>query len=82
MARGGGYNVVIVNESSSGHRIRLIVLLSGALVLVSVVPLLVSDYVLIGRNRKALEILEEKYLTRSSSALAERVSAPRPTPSV
>jgi putative nucleotidyltransferase with HDIG domain len=64
-----------VNEGSSGHRIRLFVLLSGALVLVSVVPLLVSDYVLIGRNRKALEILEEKYLTRSSATLAERVSA-------
>jgi putative nucleotidyltransferase with HDIG domain len=75
MARGGGYNVVIVSESSSGNRIRLFVLLSGALIVVSVVPLLVSDGVLIGRNRRALEILEEKYLTRSSAALAERVSA-------
>jgi putative nucleotidyltransferase with HDIG domain len=75
MAGGGGYNVVIVNGSSSGHRIRLFVLLSGALILVSVVPLLVSDGVLIGRNRRALETLEEKYLTRSSAALAERISA-------
>ena len=75
MAGGGGYNVVIVKGSSSGRRIRLFVLLSGALILVSVVPLLVSDGVLIGRNRRALETLEEKYLTRSSAALAERVSA-------
>lgn len=71
----GGYNVVIVNGSSSGYRIRLFVLLSGVLVLVSVIPLLVSDSVLIGRNRRALETLEEKYLTRSSAALAERISA-------
>ena len=61
--------------SSAGRRIRLFVLLSGALILVSVVPLLVSDGVLIGRNRRALETLEEKYLTRSSAALADRIAA-------
>ena len=57
------------------RRIRLFVLLCGALVLASIVPLLVSDGVLIRRNRRTLETLEEKYLTRSSSALAEHVSA-------
>ena len=50
-------------------------LLSGALVLASLVPLLVSDLALIRRNRRALEVLEEKYLTRSSSALADRIAA-------
>jgi HD-GYP domain-containing protein (c-di-GMP phosphodiesterase class II) len=51
------------------------VLLCGALVFASLVPLLVSDGVLIRRNRQTLETLEEKYLTRSSSALAEHVAA-------
>jgi putative nucleotidyltransferase with HDIG domain len=51
------------------------VLLSGALVLASLVPLLISDTALIRRNRRALEVLEEKYLTRSSSALADRIAA-------
>jgi putative nucleotidyltransferase with HDIG domain len=49
--------------------------LSGALVLASLVPLLVSDAALIRGNRRALEVLEEKYLTRSSSALADRIAA-------
>ncbi|HEV2063673.1 MAG TPA: HD domain-containing phosphohydrolase, partial [Thermoanaerobaculia bacterium] len=43
--------------------------------LVSLVPLLVTDGILIRRNRRVLETLEEKYLTRSSAALAERISA-------
>lgn len=64
-----------MNGSSPGRRIRLFVLLSGVLVLVSLVPLLVTDGILIGRNRRVLETLEEKYLTRSSAALAERISA-------
>ncbi|MDQ2870429.1 MAG: HD domain-containing protein [Acidobacteriota bacterium] len=57
------------------RRIRLFVLLSGALVSASLVPLLVSDGVLIRRNQRTLETLEEKYLTRSSSAVADHVSA-------
>jgi putative nucleotidyltransferase with HDIG domain len=57
------------------RRLRLFVLLSGALILASLVPLLVSDAALIRRNRRALEVLEEKYLTRSSSALADRITA-------
>jgi HD-GYP domain-containing protein (c-di-GMP phosphodiesterase class II) len=60
---------------SARRRIRLFVLLSGALILASLVPLLVSGAVLIRRNRRTLETLEEKYLTRSSSALADHVGA-------
>ena len=62
-------------KKAGRRRIRLFVLLCGALVLASIVPLLVSDGVLIRRNRRTLETLEEKYLTRSSSALAEHVAA-------
>jgi HD-GYP domain-containing protein (c-di-GMP phosphodiesterase class II) len=54
---------------------RLFVLLCGALVMASLVPLLVSDGVLIRRNQRTLETLEEKYLTRSSSAIADHVAA-------
>jgi putative nucleotidyltransferase with HDIG domain len=57
------------------RRIRLFVLLCGALVVAALVPLLFSDYILIRRNRRTLETLEEKYLTRSSSALADHVAA-------
>ncbi len=57
------------------RRIRLFVLLCGALAVAALVPLLVSDGVLIRRNRRALETLEEKYLTRSSSALADHLAA-------
>lgn len=60
---------------SARRRIRLFVLLTGALVLASLVPLVLSDGVLIRRNRRTLETLEEKYLTRSSSALADHVGA-------
>lgn len=59
---------------SARRRIRLFVLLCGALILASLAPLLVSDAVLIRRNREALETLEKKYLTRSSSALADHVA--------
>jgi putative nucleotidyltransferase with HDIG domain len=67
----------VSRQTSKGTRgrIRLFVLLCGALVLASLVPLLVSDGVLIRRNQRALETLEEKYLTRSSSAVADHVSA-------
>ena len=65
-----------MQKQPARRRLRLFVLLSGALVLASLVPLLVSDAALIRRNRKTLEILEEKYLTRSSSALAaDRIAA-------
>ncbi|MEO8347382.1 MAG: HD domain-containing phosphohydrolase, partial [Acidobacteriota bacterium] len=64
-----------MRKTTGRRRVRLFVLLSGALVLASLVPLLVSDLALIRRNRRALEVLEEKYLTRSSSALADRIAA-------
>jgi len=53
-----------VTGSATRRRIRLFVLLSGALILASLVPLLVAEAVLIRRNRRTLETLEEKYLTR------------------
>ena len=52
MARCGGYNVVIVTERSGRRRIRLFVLLAGALILASLVPLLLAEAVLIRRNRR------------------------------
>ena len=74
VARRGRYNVVIVSGRSGRRRIRLFVLLSGALILASLVPLLVAEAVLIRRNRRTLETLEEKYLTRSSAAIADHIS--------
>lgn len=59
---------------SGRRRIRLFVLLSGALILASLVPLLVAEAVLIRRNRRTLETLEEKYLTRSSAAIADHIA--------
>jgi putative nucleotidyltransferase with HDIG domain len=76
MAAGSRYNVFIVTGSATRrHRIRLFVLLSGALILASLVPLLVAEAVLIRRNRSALETAEEKYLTRSSAAIADHIAA-------
>jgi len=63
-----------VSGGSGRRRIRLFVLLSGALILASLVPLLVAEAVLIRRNRRTLETLEEKYLTRSSAAIADHIS--------
>lgn len=60
---------------SGRRRIRLFVLLSGALILASLVPLVVAEAVLIYRNRRTLETLEEKYLTRSSAAIADHIAA-------
>ncbi len=60
---------------SGRRRIRLFVLLSGALILASLVPLVVAEAVLINRNRRTLETLEEKYLTRSSAAIADHIAA-------
>lgn len=60
---------------SGRRRIRLFVLLSGALILASLIPLAVAESVLIRRNRRTLETLEEKYLTRSSAAIADHIAA-------
>jgi putative nucleotidyltransferase with HDIG domain len=64
-----------VSGKSGRRRIRLFVLLSGALILASLVPLVVAEAVLINRNRRTLETLEEKYLTRSSAAIADHISS-------
>jgi HD-GYP domain-containing protein (c-di-GMP phosphodiesterase class II) len=64
-----------VSGRSGRRRIRLFVLLAGALILASLVPLLVAEAVLIGRNRRTLETLEEKYLTRSSAAIADHIAS-------
>jgi putative nucleotidyltransferase with HDIG domain len=75
VAGGSGYNVDIVSGRSGRRRIRLFVLLSGALILASLIPLAVAEAVLIRRNRRTLETLEEKYLTRSSAAIADHIAA-------
>src|SRR5688572_15640451 len=49
---------------------RLLWTLMGVLVLVSIVPLLISHYSLVGINRDSLETLEKKYLTRSAVSIA------------
>jgi HD-GYP domain-containing protein (c-di-GMP phosphodiesterase class II) len=74
VARRSRYNVHIVSSGSGRRRIRLFALLSGALILASLVPLVVAEAVLIRRNRRTLETLEEKYLTRSSAAIADHIA--------
>jgi putative nucleotidyltransferase with HDIG domain len=64
-----------VSGRSGRRRIRLFVLLSGALILASLIPLAVAEAVLIRRNQRTLETLEEKYLTRSSAAIADHIAA-------
>ncbi|MBW3672354.1 MAG: HAMP domain-containing protein, partial [Acidobacteria bacterium] len=45
----------------------------GALMIVGVAPLLVSQYFLSGINRDSLETLEKKYLTRSAVSIANDI---------
>jgi len=52
------------------RRPRLLWTLLGAMVVVSLVPLVVSHYFLIRINRDSLETLEKKYLTRSAIGVA------------
>jgi len=42
---------------------------------VSLTPLLVTDRVLIARNRESLETMEKKYTARSAAAIADSISA-------
>ncbi|MEO6324915.1 MAG: HD domain-containing phosphohydrolase [Thermoanaerobaculia bacterium] len=51
-------------------RLRIVSALLGAMILVSILPLLFSHIQLVRINRKALEISEEKYLSRSAVTLA------------
>ena len=55
------------------RRPRLLWTLLGAMVIVSLVPLVVSHYFLIRINRDSLETLERKYLTRSAVGIATDV---------
>lgn len=55
-------------------RIRLFALFVAALAVVSLSPLLLSDLVLIGRNRESLETMEKKYTARSAAGLAQSIS--------
>ena len=49
---------------------RLLWTLLGALVLVAILPLLISNYFLIGINKESLETLEKKYLSRSAISIS------------
>ena len=52
-------------------RLRIVTALLVALILVSIVPLALLHFSLIGINRDALETAEKKYLKNSSVTLAE-----------
>jgi HD-GYP domain-containing protein (c-di-GMP phosphodiesterase class II) len=56
-------------------RPRLLWTLLAALVLVGVLPLVVSNYFLIGINRDSLETLEKKYLTRSAVGISSEIQS-------
>jgi len=55
------------------RRPRLLWTLLGALILVSVLPLLISHKVMTGINRDSLETLEKQYLTRSAVGIASDI---------
>lgn len=57
-------------SAKSLPRLRILTALLGAMVVVSIVPLLFSHVALVRINRKALETSEEKYLSRSAVTLA------------
>src|SRR5256885_17175036 len=57
-------------EQPPPRRARLLWTLLGAMIIVSLVPLVVSHYFLIRINRDSLETLEKKYLTRSAASIA------------
>ncbi|MGA7617160.1 MAG: HD domain-containing phosphohydrolase [Thermoanaerobaculia bacterium] len=62
-----------MSDRAATRRPRLLWTLLAALILVSVPPLLISHYFLIGINRDSLETLEKKYLTRSAVGIASDV---------
>jgi HD-GYP domain-containing protein (c-di-GMP phosphodiesterase class II) len=61
-------------QTEDRPRIRLFALFVAALAAVSLAPLLISDWALIGRNRDSLETMEKKYTARSAAGLAESIS--------
>ena len=60
-------------QPAPGRRHRLVWTLLGAMIVVSLVPLVVSHYFLIGINRDSLETLEKKYLTRSAVGISNDI---------
>jgi HD-GYP domain-containing protein (c-di-GMP phosphodiesterase class II) len=56
-------------------RLRIVTALLGALILVSIVPLLTSHMALVRINREALETAEKEYLSRSAVMLAGDVGS-------
>jgi len=60
-------------EPDTRTRPRLLWTLLGAIILVSIFPLLISNYFSIRTNRDSLETLEKKYLTRSAVGIATDV---------
>jgi HD-GYP domain-containing protein (c-di-GMP phosphodiesterase class II) len=60
----------VLPEEKPVRRPRLLWTLLGAMVIVSLVPLVVSHYFLIRINRDSLETLEKKYLTRSAMGIS------------
>ena len=65
--------MAVAPDTSSSRRPRLIWTVLGAMVLVSLLPLVVSHYVLIGINRESLQTQSRKYLTRSALTIATDV---------
>lgn len=63
------------SEPTPRRRTRLLWTLLGVLVLVSVLPLVISNYFLIGINRDSLETLEKKYLTRSAVGISSEINS-------
>lgn len=62
-----------MEQAQKRRRGKLLVTLIGVLVLVSVLPLLISNWFLIGINRDSLETLEKQYLTRSAVGISSDV---------
>src|SRR5438552_1696165 len=62
-----------VVPQTSRRRPRLLWTVLGAMVLVSLLPLVISHYVLIGINRESLETQAKKYLTRSAVSVATEI---------
>src|SRR2546423_3582493 len=52
------------------RRGRLLWTLLGAMIVVGLLPLVISNYFLAGINRDSLETLEKKYLTRSAVGIS------------
>ncbi|HVT05354.1 MAG TPA: HD domain-containing phosphohydrolase [Thermoanaerobaculia bacterium] len=59
-----------MSEPGTAARPKLLWTLLGAIILVSIFPLLISNYFSIRINRDSLETLEKKYLTRSAVGIA------------